>query len=58
VHAREAMPHVLELAAAGAIEPQRITTQVVAWADADEALRACDWTKLVIEREATGAAGD
>lgn len=52
VNAREAMPHVLELAAAGAIEPQRITTRVVAWADADAALAECDWTKLVIERDA------
>jgi alcohol dehydrogenase len=58
VHAREAMPHVLELAALGAIEPQRITTKVVTWADADEALRACDWTKLVIEREPIRAAAD
>jgi len=50
VHAREAIPHVLELAAARAIEPERITTRVVPWADADAALAECDWTKLVIER--------
>ena len=50
VHAREAIPHVLELAAAGAIEPERITSRVVPWADAAEALTQCDWTKLVIER--------
>ncbi|HWX75249.1 MAG TPA: alcohol dehydrogenase catalytic domain-containing protein, partial [Solirubrobacteraceae bacterium] len=50
VHAREALPHVLELAASGAIEPQRVITSVVAWDDAAEALRECDWTKLVIER--------
>ena len=50
VHAREAIPHVLELAAAGAIQPERITTRVIPWADAAEALRECDWTKLVIER--------
>jgi alcohol dehydrogenase len=50
VHAREALPHVLELAASGAIEPQRVITRVVAWDDAAEALRECDWTKLVIER--------
>jgi alcohol dehydrogenase len=50
VHAREALPHVLELAASGAIEPQRVVTGVVAWDDAAEALRECDWTKLVIER--------
>jgi alcohol dehydrogenase len=50
VHAREALPHVLELAARGAIEPQRVITRVVAWDDAGAALRECDWTKLVIER--------
>jgi alcohol dehydrogenase len=55
VHAREALPHVLELAASGAIEPQRVITRVVAWEDAAEALRECDWTKLVIERDATRA---
>ena len=51
VSAREAMPHVLELAAAGAIEPQLITSRIVAWEDADAALVECDWTKLVIERD-------
>jgi alcohol dehydrogenase len=50
VHAREAIPHVLELAASAAFEPERITTRVVAWAEADAALAECDWTKLVIER--------
>jgi threonine dehydrogenase-like Zn-dependent dehydrogenase len=50
VHAREAMGHVLELAAAGAIHPELITTRVVDWGDAREALLECDWTKLVIER--------
>jgi threonine dehydrogenase-like Zn-dependent dehydrogenase len=50
VNAREAIPHVLDLAAAGSLEPQRITTRTVAWADADAALAECDWTKLVIER--------
>jgi alcohol dehydrogenase len=52
VHAREAIPHVLELAAAQAIEPELITTRVIQWADAAEALSECDWTKLVIERSA------
>jgi threonine dehydrogenase-like Zn-dependent dehydrogenase len=50
VHAREAIPHVLELAAAGLIEPERVTTRVIPWDDAAAALRECDWTKLVIER--------
>ena len=52
VHAREAIPHVLELAAARAIEPELITTRVIQWSDAAEALSECDWTKLVIERSA------
>ncbi len=50
VHAREAMGHVLELAAAGAIHPELVTTRVVGWADAREALLERDWTKLVVER--------
>jgi alcohol dehydrogenase len=50
VHAREAIPHVLELAATGAIHPERITTRVVDWAEAPEALLEGDWTKLVVER--------
>jgi alcohol dehydrogenase len=50
VHARAAMPQVLELAASGALQPQRVTSRVVAWDDAPEALAAGDWTKLVIAR--------
>jgi alcohol dehydrogenase len=49
-HAREAMPHVLQLAASGAIHPELVTTGTVAWDDAADALREGDWTKLVIER--------
>lgn len=49
-HAREAMPHVLELAASGAIRPEGVTSRVVAWADAPGALAELDWTKLVISR--------
>ena len=49
-NAREAMPHVLELAAAGTFQPERITTRVVAWSEASEALLERDWTKLVIAR--------
>jgi alcohol dehydrogenase len=48
-HVREAMPKVLELAADG-FEPERVTTRVVAWADAPDALVEGSWTKLVIER--------
>lgn len=49
-NAREAMPHVLELAAAGAVKPELVTSRVVDWADAAPALIERDWTKLVIER--------
>jgi threonine dehydrogenase-like Zn-dependent dehydrogenase len=50
VNAREAMPHVLALAASGALQAERVTSRVVGWADASEALLERDWTKLVIER--------
>jgi alcohol dehydrogenase len=49
-HVREAMPHVLELAAAGKLRPERVTTRVVQWSDAADALLEGGWTKLVIER--------
>jgi threonine dehydrogenase-like Zn-dependent dehydrogenase len=49
-NAREAMPHVLELSASGALHPERVTTRVVPWLQAPEALLEGDWTKLVIER--------
>jgi threonine dehydrogenase-like Zn-dependent dehydrogenase len=49
-NAREAMPHVLALAASGAIHPEHVTTRTVAWDDAADALREGDWCKLVIER--------
>jgi threonine dehydrogenase-like Zn-dependent dehydrogenase len=49
-NARTAIPHVLELAASGALRPELVTTRVVAWGDATPALLERDWTKLVIER--------
>jgi threonine dehydrogenase-like Zn-dependent dehydrogenase len=49
-NAREAMPHVLELAAAGTLRAELVTTRVVPWADAADALLEGGWTKLVIER--------
>src|ERR1700733_223424 len=49
-NARPAMPHVLELAASGALHPELVTTRVVGWSDAADALVERDWTKLVIER--------
>jgi len=48
--AREAMPHVLALCASGALAPERVTTRVVGFSDAADALLERDWTKLVIER--------
>ncbi len=49
-NARTAMPHVIELAASGALHPEVVTTRVVGWGDAADALLERDWTKLVIER--------
>jgi alcohol dehydrogenase len=49
-NAREAMPHVLAATASGALSPELVTTNVVAWEDAAPALAEGGWTKLVIER--------
>ena len=49
-NAREAMPHVLDLAASAAFHPELITTRVLPWEDAADALRDVGWTKLGIER--------
>jgi threonine dehydrogenase-like Zn-dependent dehydrogenase len=49
-NAREAIPHVLELAASGALHPEKVTSSVVGWSDAAAALAEGGWTKLVIER--------
>jgi threonine dehydrogenase-like Zn-dependent dehydrogenase len=49
-NAREAMPHVLALAAAGALRPELVTSTVVPWREAPEALVQDGWTKLVFER--------
>jgi threonine dehydrogenase-like Zn-dependent dehydrogenase len=48
-NARTDMPHVLELTASGAFHPELVTTRVVGWKDAADALVERDWTKLVIE---------
>jgi threonine dehydrogenase-like Zn-dependent dehydrogenase len=50
VHARPAIPHVLELAGAGKLRPEEVTTRVVDWNDAADALLERDWTKLVFRR--------
>ncbi len=49
-HVREAMPHVIALSASEAIHPELVTTRVVPWLDAADALLEGGWTKLVIER--------
>jgi threonine dehydrogenase-like Zn-dependent dehydrogenase len=49
-HVREAMPKVLELAADGTLHPELITTRVVQWSEAADALLEPGWTKLVFER--------
>ncbi|HEX7610462.1 MAG TPA: alcohol dehydrogenase catalytic domain-containing protein [Solirubrobacteraceae bacterium] len=49
-NAREALPHVLALAASGAMRPELVTTRVVGWDDGADALLERGWTKLVIER--------
>jgi alcohol dehydrogenase len=50
VHAREAMPEVLQLAAGGRLAPELVTTRVVPWNQAADALLEPGWTKLVFER--------
>ena len=50
VHARSIMPHVLELAERGDLQPERIITRTVEWLDGPAALAELDWTKLVIAR--------
>ena len=53
-HVREAMPRVLALAAEGVLHPELVTTRVVCWGDARDALLEGGWTKLVIERPSCG----
>jgi alcohol dehydrogenase len=49
-HVRRAIPDVLALAASGALRPELVTSRIVGWDEAPEALSGGDWTKLVIER--------
>lgn len=51
VHSRGVLPHVLELVTSGRLQPERVTSRVVAWDDAADAL-ADPPTKLVIARSA------
>ena len=50
VHARPIMPKVMELAERGVLHPELITTRVVDFAEAADALLERDWTKLIIAR--------
>jgi threonine dehydrogenase-like Zn-dependent dehydrogenase len=49
VNARTAIPHVLDLIAAGRLRPELVTSATVAWSDAPEALASLD-AKTVIVR--------
>jgi alcohol dehydrogenase len=53
VHARATIPHVLELVADGRLEPQRVTSAVVGFGDAEEALHDPP-TKLVLVADGAG----
>lgn len=53
VQARPAIPHILELVAAGRLRPELVTSRVAGWEDAPEAVIAPE-RKLVIERPAAG----
>lgn len=50
VHAREAMPRILELVQAGKVQPELVTRETASWDDAAEALVA-HRGKLVISRD-------
>jgi alcohol dehydrogenase len=50
VHARPAIPRVLDLTASGDFRPDEVTSRVVAWDDAPAALLERDWVKLVAQR--------
>jgi alcohol dehydrogenase len=52
VHVRAVMPDALHGIASGALDPTLVTTHVVDWDDAADALLAHDWTKLVFTRAA------
>lgn len=52
VHARPAIPRVLELAGADGFRPGAVTSRVVSWEDLPAALLERDWVKLVAQRAA------
>jgi threonine dehydrogenase-like Zn-dependent dehydrogenase len=50
-HVRTVIPHALHGIEAWRLDPTLVTTRVVDWADAADALVEHDWTKLVFTRE-------
>ena len=50
VHARTEIPHVLGAIESGRFDPTRVTTKVVDWEDAPDALVERGWNKLVFTR--------
>jgi threonine dehydrogenase-like Zn-dependent dehydrogenase len=50
VHARPAIPAALDLVATGRLHPELVTTRVVGWEEAPEALAEADFVKLVVAR--------
>ncbi|MGH2924348.1 MAG: zinc-dependent alcohol dehydrogenase [Solirubrobacterales bacterium] len=51
VHARPAIPEVLELIASGRMHPELVTTRSAGWEEAPEALAEADFVKLIFARE-------
>jgi threonine dehydrogenase-like Zn-dependent dehydrogenase len=52
-HVRMVIPDALDPIVDGSLDPTLVTSHVVDWSDAAEALLAHDWTKLVFRRDAT-----
>lgn len=50
VHARPAIPAALELVSSGGLHPELVTTRVVGWDEAPQALAEADFVKLVVAR--------
>ena len=49
-HVRAVIPDALGPITAGSLDPTVVTTRVLDWPDAADALLAHDWTKLVFTR--------
>jgi alcohol dehydrogenase len=55
VHARPAIPEVIELIASGRLDPALITTRVAGWDEAPQALTEGEFVKLVFARDRAAA---